>query len=210
MALVTGFTAERMQEIEDETVIDGEIRVDDHLYLITRAGAEIDAGVARGDQGPAGTNGTNGTNGATGATGPAGPMALVGLPLNLSTGIGAMAASGNISGLVRNNVPMLANHTYGWNINFTIEFASVDPDARWDIWMRENGVNWQQMAILQPGFGGISMHNVRGQIFGGVLSDISTNDYQVYAQNVVPGATITPSGSVTLKRDFWIVDYGIV
>lgn len=210
MALVTGFTKERMLEIENETIVDGEIRPDDHLYLISRDGQEIDAGIARGDQGPPGTNGTNGTNGATGATGPAGPTALVGLPLNLSTAASTMSASGNITGLTRNNLPMLANHTYGWNINFTLEVASLDPDSRWDIWLRQNGADWQRFAIVQPGFGGISMQNVRGQVFGGVLADISTNDYQVYAELVIPGSTITPSGSVTLKRDFWVVDYGIV
>lgn len=50
MATVTGFTAERMLEIENSTVVDGEI-VGDNLILKRRDGGEIDAGVVRGEQG---------------------------------------------------------------------------------------------------------------------------------------------------------------
>jgi len=53
MAEVTGFTAERMRTIENETVVDGEVR-GDNLILLTRAGVEIDAGNVRGPVGPQG------------------------------------------------------------------------------------------------------------------------------------------------------------
>ena len=53
MATVTGLTAERMIEMEEATVIDGEVRVD-NLILITRGGTEIDAGNVRGPVGPQG------------------------------------------------------------------------------------------------------------------------------------------------------------
>ncbi len=46
MATVTGFTATRMQAIEDSTVVGGEIDVDGHLILETRDGTLIDAGSA--------------------------------------------------------------------------------------------------------------------------------------------------------------------
>lgn len=57
MATITGFTAERMLEIENTTVVDGEIRPDGHLWLITREGDPIDAGPVLGPQGPAGPQG---------------------------------------------------------------------------------------------------------------------------------------------------------
>ena len=46
MATVTGFTAERMLEIENTTVVSGEINESGHLILEQRDGTEIDAGSA--------------------------------------------------------------------------------------------------------------------------------------------------------------------
>jgi hypothetical protein len=53
MATVTGLTAERMLEIEDASVIDGEV-LDGHLILEKHDGTTIDAGSVIGPQGPAG------------------------------------------------------------------------------------------------------------------------------------------------------------
>jgi len=53
MATVTGFTAERMLEIENSTVVDGEV-VGDNLMLIRRDGIQIDAGNVRGPTGATG------------------------------------------------------------------------------------------------------------------------------------------------------------
>ena len=50
MATVTGYTAERMKNIEDKTVTDGEV-TGDNLILTTRDGTPIDAGNVRGPQG---------------------------------------------------------------------------------------------------------------------------------------------------------------
>lgn len=56
MATVTGYTAERMLEIENSTIVDGDI-VGDNLILKTRDDTEIDAGNVRGPlgNGPIGT-----------------------------------------------------------------------------------------------------------------------------------------------------------
>jgi len=205
MALVTGYTKERMKEIEDETIVDGDI-VGTNLILAQRNGVLIDAGVVVGPQGAPGTNGTNGTNGATGPAGPAGPTTLLGLPLNLNTSLPTLTTSGSL-GLARNSVPLVAGRTYGFNINLTLEWASVQPDAEWHIWLRMNSVNWQRFTVIKPGITGISYQDVRGTCFGGASG--STN-FDVWAQEVVDGANITPSGSATLKRDFWITDYGVV
>lgn len=51
MATVTGFTAARMLEIENTTVVDGEVDENDHLILKTREGTEIDAGYVKGEPG---------------------------------------------------------------------------------------------------------------------------------------------------------------
>lgn len=53
MATVTGYTAERMNQISNETVIDGNV-VGDNLILVTRGGTQIDAGSVRGPIGPNG------------------------------------------------------------------------------------------------------------------------------------------------------------
>ena len=56
MATVTGYTAERMKQIEDSTVTDGEV-VGNNLILTTRDGTGIDAGSVRGAPGPQGPPG---------------------------------------------------------------------------------------------------------------------------------------------------------
>jgi hypothetical protein len=62
MATVTGFTAERMLVIENETVIDGEVQ-GDNLILQQRGGAQIDAGNVRGPKGDKGDTGPAGEDG---------------------------------------------------------------------------------------------------------------------------------------------------
>ena len=62
MATVTGLTAQRMIEMEAQTVIDGEVQ-GDNLILTTRDGTPIDAGNVRGVKGDQGTPGTPGTPG---------------------------------------------------------------------------------------------------------------------------------------------------
>lgn len=57
MATVTGFTADRMKQIEDTTVVDGDV-VGDNLVLRTRAGSEIAAGNVRGPRGLQGIPGS--------------------------------------------------------------------------------------------------------------------------------------------------------
>lgn len=53
MAIVTGFTAARMLQIENETIVDANL-VGDHLILVTREGTVIDVGSVRGQPGPEG------------------------------------------------------------------------------------------------------------------------------------------------------------
>lgn len=68
MATVTGLTAERMIEMEAQTVIDGEVRGDD-LILVTRGGTEINTGNVRGQTGPPGPPVADGNKGDISVTG---------------------------------------------------------------------------------------------------------------------------------------------
>ncbi len=220
MAEVTGYTKEKMDEINDNTVVDGNV-VGNNLHLVTRAGTTIDAGNVRGATGAIGPTGPTGATGATGpagptgptgATGPAGPegdITLVGTPLNISTAGAEMGTSGYIPGLVRNNVPVVAGHWYGVKVDFEIEWASLDDDSRWDIWLRINGADFERFAILKPVQGGISFIPVAREIFWGPTVTRATDDLTVYANRVTAGSTITPSGAATLRRRMWIVDYGV-
>lgn len=62
MATVTGLTADRMKEIEDASVVDGEI-VGGHLILEKHDGNKIDAGSVLGPPGPQGPQGLVGIPG---------------------------------------------------------------------------------------------------------------------------------------------------
>lgn len=70
MASVNLFTAERMQTIEDTTVVSGLVDVNGDLILYKRDGSPINAGLVRG---------TNGADGAVGADGPQGPPGPYGI-----------------------------------------------------------------------------------------------------------------------------------
>lgn len=56
MATVTGYTAQRMQQIEDESIVDGNV-VSGELILVQRNGTTINAGNVVGPQGATGTTG---------------------------------------------------------------------------------------------------------------------------------------------------------
>jgi microcystin-dependent protein len=82
MASVRAFTAERMQQIEDTTVVGGLVDSTGHLLLTTRAGDSIDAGSTVGPVGPQGLQGVPGAAGApgvAGAPGAAGPQGVPGV-----------------------------------------------------------------------------------------------------------------------------------
>lgn len=57
MASVTGYTAERMQEIEDNTIISAVVNGAGHLILTKFDGSTVDAGPVIGPTGPVGPTG---------------------------------------------------------------------------------------------------------------------------------------------------------
>lgn len=204
MATVTGYTAEKMDEIADATIVDAEV-VGDNLILERLDGGTIDAGSVRGPQGVAGTNGTNGTNG---AQGPAGPTNILGSVVSLTTQPPSMSVSGLINGMSKTNVSVVNGNEYEIKVDFTLEWSSVDIDAEWHIWCRLNGVNFQRFRALRPCISGIALVPVVGSVFWYPTVTAATDDIEVYAERIHTGAPIIPSGSSTLRRKLWIVDHG--
>lgn len=78
MASVTAFTAARMLEIENTTVISGTLNVDGELILITREGTQINLGPVRGPKGDPGDDGAPGGLGPPGSDGDPGPEGPIG------------------------------------------------------------------------------------------------------------------------------------
>lgn len=74
MATVTGYTAARMQAIEDSAVVDGVV-VGDNLILSRHDGSTIDAGSVRGPQGPIGSSSDTAVVICTSGTRPGSPYA---------------------------------------------------------------------------------------------------------------------------------------
>jgi microcystin-dependent protein len=74
MATITGFTAARMQEIEDETIVDAEI-VGGNLILTKHDGTTVNAGPVVGPAGP---------------TGPVGPASISAIPGEIKMWPGAV------------------------------------------------------------------------------------------------------------------------
>lgn len=69
MATVTGFTAARMLDIENKTVVSGSVDGTGHLILLHKDGTTVDAGVVVGPAGPAITGSVSLFAGATAPTG---------------------------------------------------------------------------------------------------------------------------------------------
>lgn len=77
MTAVDIFTAPRMKQIEDTTVVGGLVDVDGNLLLTTREGTEINAGYVKGPPGQDGIIGVDGAPGTPGDTAiPAGTVTL--------------------------------------------------------------------------------------------------------------------------------------
>src|SRR4051812_39579423 len=79
MASVTTFTAARMQQIENTTVVSGLVNTNGHLILRDRVGNDLDAGYVKGDKGDQGLRGPQGVDGIQGSSAtPAGTISLWG------------------------------------------------------------------------------------------------------------------------------------
>jgi hypothetical protein len=78
MATVTGFTAERMQTIEDETIVSAAV-IGGHLICTRHDGATFDAGSVVGPAGPTGPSGGTSIVVCTSGTRPAGGSLFAGL-----------------------------------------------------------------------------------------------------------------------------------
>jgi len=75
MGIVNGYTAEHMEQIKNNVIVDGSV-IGNDLHLVKQSGAVVNAGNVRGT---AGTNGTNGTNGSPGAKGDKGDPGTTGV-----------------------------------------------------------------------------------------------------------------------------------
>lgn len=115
MATVTGYTAARMLEIENESIVDGSI-VGDNLILIRRDLTQIDAGPVVGPQGPQGDDGPAGADADFG--GYVEPISSLGnvsgaVALDFAThNIWKMTPTGNIT-LSFSNLPSAGNGAPG-------------------------------------------------------------------------------------------------
>jgi hypothetical protein len=78
MASVTAFTAARMLEIENTTVVSGQLDVNGNLILVTREGTQINVGPVKGAKGDPGDDGAKGDMGDPGSDGDPGPQGDVG------------------------------------------------------------------------------------------------------------------------------------
>ncbi len=92
----------------------------------------------------------------------------------------------------------------------SINWASIGSDGKWDVWGRLNGVNHERFRLLKPSLPGISIIKLNDEIFWTPGSTAATDDWTVYFEHLVTGATIEPLGASTHPRRLWVVDYGIL
>lgn len=216
MATITGLTAERMEEIEAQSIVDGDI-VSGHLILKRFDLATIDAGSvigptgATGATGAAGPTGPAGATGATGATGPAGPTGPTGAsklamaPYEASGSTGTFGSTSDTD-MVQNNVPVVNGRCYGIRLSGIGQVASFSNDARWDVWCMLNGAQFKRFSIWQKFGGGTDLFPIAAEVFWFPTVTRSTDDILVRAVQVNAGSTFAIAG----QRSLSIMDYGVI
>lgn len=219
MATVTGFTADRMLEIENASIVDGNV-VGNNLILTRFDTTTIDAGPVIGPQGiqgptgPAGPTGPTGSTGPTGDTGPTGPVGPAGqttmvVPPHILTTDGPVLSASALLDFSRNNVPVVAGHLYGVKLSTSYELASLSSDHRWDIWLRLNGGNLDRFAAIRPVQTGTILDVLEREVFWTAPETRATDDFTVYAQRVGGSGSFKIVGASTLSRYLSITDYGV-
>ena len=122
MATITGLTAERMLEIEGESIIDGSI-VGGNLILTKHDGTTIDAGPVVGPTGPAGPQGTPGVSGVSSIPGEIKAWPNTVLPVQATYGKWVWADGGVYSAAT---YPVAASHIHSaWKT----AYGQSDPGA---------------------------------------------------------------------------------
>lgn len=217
MATVTGFTAERMKEIEDTCITEGDV-IGTDLWLTTRDGqTRFNAGHV---QGPPGVQGVKGDVGNTGPTGPAGPAStvpgpqgppgsggLVVAPFEAFTNF-AKSITDALTDMKLDNVPVTANHIYGITLHTIVNWSCLAANARWDIMCRINGVDYRRFAAVQPGIQGQAYVTIDSTIFWKPTVTRATDDISVFLTETTDGADVILSGAATLPRSLSLFDYG--
>ena len=214
MATITGFTAARMLEIENESIVDGDV-VGNNLILKRRDNVEINAGNVRGPQGiqgnvgPQGVTGPQGPVGLTGATGapgpqgPVGPARLVAGPQIFETSTPSYTTSQAVDHFL-NNVPVINGNIYEIVYEGSILHAAFAANSRWDIWCQINGSNHKRMGISCPGHGGTSIDPARMSCWWEPTVTRATDDIRMRAEMHAAGGNIQFVGS----RSFAVYDWG--
>lgn len=230
MATVTGYTAERMKEIEDSAIVDGDI-VGDNLILKRYDGGEINAGNVRGPQGPVGPEGvqdfiicTSGTRPVTPAEG-----TLIyetdtdkifayysggwNLPKNVAGGVighaKAEANQGGIGGvevdLTNLSVPINTNASRRILISAVLPNVSSDTsDDTFALSIREGGT------LLQNAISTIDVGNQGVSISTWVLIDppAGAHTYKLTAQRANGSGTLTMFASANNPASILVQDLG--
>lgn len=214
MATVTGFTAARMLQIENESIVDGDV-VGSNLILKARDGTEIDAGIVQGPQGiqgPTGPQGATGPIGATGDTGPTGPQGIQG-PAGATTLVAIQEKSTGspsysdtaYTDMFLNNVSVVAGNRYGIKLNVSVKVANVDVGSRWDLNIYKNGVHFKRFAILQPGTMNYSFHQINSEVYWVPTLTQATDDLALRVVRIAQGSVI----DLVSDRSLVLMDYGV-
>lgn len=211
MATVTGYTAAKMDEINDSTVVDGDI-VGDNLILKTRDNTEINAGNVRGPQGIQGVQGNVGPQGPQGNQGPQGIQGVPGPPGEFTivkyqefSGSSSAYSADTVTDFLLSNVPVVSGNVYGIDLDCDYEWSSVDVDARFDVWARVNGVNHKRLAVIKPVMGGVAFFQLHKRVLWVPTVTQSTDDLTIFVDEVAGGAEIQFLG----PRTFMLIDMGV-
>jgi hypothetical protein len=120
----------------------------------------------------------------------------------------AVFSADGSSDFVLNNVPVIQNHVYAVHAHSDVTYASVDVDARWVVRLRVNGANNSVLADMEPRVAGVVRPPFSPTVYWTAPATQPTDDFTIFMDLAVAGATVQFEASATNPRFFTIIDHG--
>lgn len=114
------------------------------------------------------------------------------------------------SDFVVNNVPVVQGHTYAVHLKSAVEYSTIDVDAHFKLQLRVNGVAVDEMWEFKTAALGVNAIPLDATVYWVAPATLSTDDFTVYVDEVVAGATVKFYAGATQGRYFTISSLGVL
>lgn len=127
------------------------------------------------------------------------------------TADGAILSADGVTDMAVSNVPVIQGHTYAIHLHAEVTFADLGfTNDRWVLNCRLNGVMIDRFYNLMPAQAGNTSITADATVYWVAPTTQSTDDFDVFADEVAGDATIQLRGSATTPRTLTVIDLGVL